>query len=153
MYEFLLKFHSIFRYAVVFTLVLSIAVAYTGYVNKKPFTKGIDSLRHWTATIAHIQLIVGCILYAKSPITSYFYSEFEVALERWNTVFFAVVHLAIMLIAIVILTVASAMAKRKPTDALKFKKMLIGYSLALLLIFVAIPWPFSPLAERPFIRY
>ena len=153
MYEFLLNFHSIFRYAVVISLVLSIVIAYNGYTNNKPFTKGINSLRHWTATIAHIQLIIGFILYAKSPIISFFYSEFEMASESWNTIFFAVVHFTIMLIAIVVLTIGSAMAKRKPTDALKFKTMLIWYSIAFILIFIAIPWPFSPLAERPLIRY
>ncbi|WP_299533206.1 hypothetical protein [Ulvibacterium sp.] len=135
------------------SLLFSIGVAYDGYRNKKRFTKSADTLRHWTATIAHIQLIVGFILYFKSPIISFFYSNYELVSESWNTIFFAVVHFAIMLIGIVILTIASAMAKRKPSDELKFKTMLVWYSVSLILIVIAIPWPFSPLSERPLIRY
>jgi len=57
-----------------------------------------------------------------------------------------------MLTAIVIITIGSALAKRKKTDKEKFKTMLVWFSAALLIIFIAIPWPFSPLANRPYIR-
>ena len=66
--------------------------------------------------------------------------------------FFGLIHILFMLTAIVIITIGSALAKRKPTDSEKFKTMLLWFSLALMLIFVAIPWPFSPLANRPYFR-
>jgi hypothetical protein len=57
-----------------------------------------------------------------------------------------------MFVAIVLITIGSAKAKRKSNDTQKFKTMLIWFSIALLIIFIAIPWPFSPLANRPYIR-
>jgi len=66
--------------------------------------------------------------------------------------FFGLIHILLMLIAIILITIGSAIAKRKTSDVEKFKTILIYYSISLLIIFIAIPWPFSPLAHRPFLR-
>jgi hypothetical protein len=92
------------------------------------------------------------ILYTQSPIIKYFWNDFKQASTSLDTVFFGLIHLILMLIAIVILTIGSALAKRQETDEQKFRTMLVWFSIALLLIFVAIPWPFSPLANRPLLR-
>jgi hypothetical protein len=57
-----------------------------------------------------------------------------------------------MFSAIIVITIGSAMAKRKATDRERFKTMLTWYAIALLIIFLAIPWPFSPFANRPYFR-
>jgi hypothetical protein len=57
-----------------------------------------------------------------------------------------------MFTAIIVITIGSAMAKRKATDRERFKTMLTWYAIALLIIFLAIPWPFSPFANRPYFR-
>jgi len=152
MYNSLLGIHSIVRWLLVLSLLLSIGIALRGYLMNRTFSSADNRIRHWTATIGHIQLIIGILLYLKSPIAQYLYTHFNDAVANWQVLFFGVVHSLLMLIAIVVLTLGSAFAKRKDTDRLKYKTMLIWYSVALLLIFVAIPWPFSPLAERPFIR-
>src|SRR3712207_6928027 len=54
--------------------------------------------------------------------------------------------------AIVLITIGSASAKRQSADQQKFKTMLIWFSVGLVVILVAIPWPFSPLAARPYLR-
>ena len=61
-------------------------------------------------------------------------------------------HISMMLFAVVLITVGSAKAKRQIKDAEKFGTMLTWFSLALLVIFIAIPWPFSPLTSRPLAR-
>jgi hypothetical protein len=45
-----------------------------------------------------------------------------------------------------------ALAKRDSEDSQKFNAVFLYYSIALLIILVAIPWPFSPLAQRPYFR-
>jgi hypothetical protein len=70
----------------------------------------------------------------------------------WDTAFFGILHLLFMLTAIVLITIGSAKAKRMPTDEEKFKTMLTWYSIGLIIILIAIPWPFSPLASRPYFR-
>ncbi|GAA4339005.1 hypothetical protein GCM10023149_49420 [Mucilaginibacter gynuensis] len=57
-----------------------------------------------------------------------------------------------MTVAIILITIGSSAAKRKTTDIAKFKTMTVFFLLALLIIFMAIPWPFSPLANRPYLR-
>jgi hypothetical protein len=57
-----------------------------------------------------------------------------------------------MVVAIVMLTIGSAKAKRMQDDDLKYKTMLFWFSAGLLVILIGIPWPFSPLSSRPFVR-
>lgn len=152
MYSTLLVLHSLTRWFVLAFLVYSIYRAYVGVANNKPFSKTDNAFRHWTATVAHIQLMIGIILYTQSPVVKYFWSETEIGFKNLDLTFFGIIHLVLMLTSIVVLTIGSALAKRKPTDKEKFKTMLIWFSLALIVIFIAIPWSFSPLSSRPNFR-
>ncbi|WP_306620389.1 hypothetical protein [Chryseobacterium ginsenosidimutans] len=109
-------------------------------------------MRHWTATIAHIQLVLGITLYSQSPIIKYFWKNFNAAKETSDLLFFGLIHIFLMLFSIILITVGSSISKRKMTDKEKFKTMLIWFTIALLIIFIAIPWPFSPFANRPYFR-
>ncbi len=152
MYQTLIFFHSIVRWLVLTSLVYSIYRAYRGYFQNLQFSKLDNLVRHWTATIAHTQLIIGIILYIQSPITKYFWTNFDESIKNVDTTFFGLVHIILMLSAIILLTVGSSLTKRKSMDKEKFKTMLIWFSIALLIIFIAIPWPFSPIANRPYFR-
>ncbi len=151
MYQSLLIVHSFLRWAVVLSLAYSIYRAWQGYRKLLSFTKTDNALRHWTATIAHTQLLIGIVLYSQSPMVKYFNSG--VGDMQGEPVFFGLIHILLMLASIVILTIGSAKAKRKTTDSEKFKTMLTYFSIAAIVIFIAIPWPFSPLAHRPLIRF
>ena len=147
---FLLPLHSIFRWLVLLSLLYAIYLAFMGKTHRLPFTKNIDHIRHWTATIAHIQLMIGIVLYTQSPTVKHF---LENGIDGWNDVtFFGTIHILLMLAAIIVITIGSAKAKRKKTDQEKYGTMFKFFLLGLLIIFVAIPWPFSPLAERPYFR-
>ncbi len=152
MYQTLTFYHSIFRWLVLVSLLYSIYRAYKGYNSKAVFTKTDNAVRHWTATIAHIQLVIGIILYSQSPIIKYFWNNFNEAVQNLDTVFFGLLHIGLMLTAIILITIGSALSKRKNTDNEKFKTMLVWFSISLIIIFIAIPWPFSPLANRPYFR-
>ena len=56
--------------------------------------------------------------------------------------FYAVEHVTIMSIAIVFVTVGRISSKKMKTDWQKHKRVFVFYSIALLLVLVAIPWPF-----------
>jgi hypothetical protein len=87
-----------------------------------------------------------------SPIVKF--SSFVPETEMWmdEHTFFRYVHISLTVISVVLITIGSAKAKRMQTDRGKFGTMLIWFSLSLLIIIIAIPWPFSPLANRPFLR-
>jgi hypothetical protein len=149
MYSILLFFHSLFRWLVLSSLIYAIARAYRGLRSARPFTKADDSIRHWTATIAHIQLMLGCTLYFISPVIKQLFADLKKSIAYKELTFFGIVHMSLMLTAIILITIGSALAKRKTAPEDKFRTMLRWFSIALTLIFIAIPWPFSPFANRP----
>lgn len=149
MHYILLLIHSFLRWAVLLSLCIAISVSLRGFISGARFTPTVNAMRHWTATIAHIQLVVGIVLYSQSAVVKYFFSGLRDTFSSW---FFSVIHIALMLFAIVVITIGSAIAKRTPRDRDKYRHMLLWYTLALIAILIAIPWPFSPLAQRPLFR-
>ncbi|TJZ62736.1 hypothetical protein FAZ15_00015 [Sphingobacterium olei] len=152
MYQTLTFYHSFMRWLVLASLLLALYRAYKGYFSTSAFSKLDNAIRHWTATIAHIQLMIGMILYFQSPLVKYFLANFKTAAQDFNMLFFGLIHSSLMLISIVLITIGSAVAKRKETDKAKFKTMMIWFTIALVIIFIAIPWPFSPFSSRPYMR-
>ncbi|WP_232831882.1 hypothetical protein [Taibaiella helva] len=152
MYQALIFYHSIIRWLVLIALLYAVCRASRGYRSNRSFTPTDNAVRHWTATVAHIQLVIGMLLYIRSPIVQYFWKHFDEAKKNPDTLFFGTIHILLMLTAIAIITAGSALTKRRPAGRGQFRTMLAWYSLALFIILLAIPWPFSPLAYRPYLR-
>ena len=154
MYSILLNLHSILRWFVLISLIYSIVIAYKGWLLKGTFKKPDNLARVLTATIAHVQLIIGIVLYFISPMIKYFLHNFKDMVHNKEFRFYGLEHTLFMFIAIVLLTIGSSAAKRKKTDAQKFKTMAIWFSIALIIIIIAIPWPFTSFtAQRPWFRF
>lgn len=152
-YTFLLFLHNCTRWLVLFSLLYALYRAYTGWFKSLPFTNTDNTARHVTATIAHVQLILGLVLYFISPLVDYFLKNFKEAVHDREIRFFGMEHSLMMLVAIIVLTIGSVLAKRKPTDLQKFKTMAIWYTITLIIILANVPWPFSPLVNRPWMRW
>lgn len=152
MYFFLLCLHSLVRWGVAGSLLYAVCRGIMGWSRGAVFTKQDNVVRHVTATMAHIQLAIGYMLYFNSPLVAYFRSHYQEAIRQFDFLFFGLIHVALMTIAVVCITIGSSVAKRQDTDAARFRTMTIWFSLALIIIFIAVPWPFSPLANRPYIR-
>lgn len=152
MYAFLLTAHSWVRWALLLFLLFSIFRSVVGYFRNSLFSKIDNAFRHWTATLGHIQLMIGMILYFKSPLVKHYWNNKSGGAVPQDFTFFSLIHIALMFAAVTVLTVGSAMSKRQDSDRKKFRTMLAWFIFALLIIFIAIPWPFSPLAKRPLIR-
>lgn len=152
MYSVFLALHSVLRWLVLASLLYAVYRSYKGWFGDKPFTKFDNSVRHVTATISHLQLVIGICLYFVSPIINYFIHHFKAALPQREIRFFGMEHNLVMLLAIVLISLGSMKAKRKNGDRQKFKTLAIWYSSALILILISVPWPFSPMAARPYWR-
>jgi len=152
MYVTLLALHSLVRWLVLASLLFAILRAYRGLLGKKQFSRFDNSIRHWTATMVHIQLLLGIALYIISPIVDYFLHNFKDAVHVRDARFFGMEHSLMMLLAIIVVTIGSAKAKRKPTDREKYKTLAIWFTVGLLLILTSIPWAFSPFTSRPYLR-
>ncbi len=152
MYLFLLPLHSLIRWLVLLSLAFAIYRAYRGWLGHKAYTRFDERSRALATTMAHIQLVAGLWLYFVSPIVSYFLHNFKQGVHQRAIRFFGMEHITMMLIAITLITIGSAKAKRKTNDADKFKVMAIWFSIGLLIIFLSIPWSFSPFTSRPLFR-
>lgn len=152
MYPVLLASHSLVRWLVLVSLLYAIIRAYQGWRSKGKFTAMDNSVRHWTATIVHIQFLLGVGLYFISPIVDYFLHHFQDALHQREIRFFGMEHSVMMFLAVAVISIGSGKAKREIKDAGKFKIMAIWFAVGLLIILSSVPWPFSPFTSRPYFR-
>lgn len=153
MYIIVLTMHSLIRWLVLAGLLFALYRAYHGLAGKRLFSKADNIARIAAATFAHIQLIIGLWLYFISPVVSYFLENFKTAVHERGIRFFGMEHSTMMLGAIVVITIGSVKAKRKATDREKFKSMATWFTIALVILLINIPWPFSPFAARPYFRF
>ncbi|QRR01341.1 hypothetical protein [Dyadobacter sandarakinus] len=153
MHQTLLILHSLNRWLVLVSLLYAICRAWEGLRSSREFTRTDDIARHLTATLAHIQLLLGLSLYMISPIVKFDVAEAAGSGLVSEHLFFRLIHIALMVIAVVIITIGSAKAKRSSSREQKFRTIRTWFAIALLIILVAVPWPFSPLAGRPYFRF
>jgi hypothetical protein len=152
MYSVLLSIHSLMRWLVLICLAFAVYRAYVGWRSNKSYSKLDDRTRLITVTIVHLQATLGLWLYFVSPVVDYFLKNFEEAVHMREIRFFGMEHITMMVVAVTLLTIGYVKVKRMEADQQKFKTMFIWYSIALLIIFLSIPWSFSPFTSRPLYR-
>jgi len=149
----LLVVHSFLRWLVLASLLYAIVTAFVKWRSGAPYKKGDNLARVLAVIVSHTQLVVGLCLYFISPIVTYFWQNFSTAVHERQVRFFGMEHIFVMIVAVTVLTIGSAKAKRKPIDTQKHKAVFIWFTVALLLILSSIPWAFSPLVSRPWTRW
>ena len=152
MYTTLLAIHSWTRWLVLISLLFAAYRGYFGWRLAKPFSKFDDRVRVTAISIVHTQLLLGLWLYFVSPIVDYFLKNFSSAVHLREIRFFGMEHVTMMIVAVVLLTIGSVKVKRAKEDQEKFKKMFFWFAIVLLIIFLSIPWSFSPFTSRPLYR-
>lgn len=130
MYTGLLHTHSMLRYVVLILLLIAIFKALTA--GARVYTEGDRKLNLFTMISAHVQLLVGFILYFVSPMVNF--SQMSNAVYRyWN-----VEHVSIMVVALVLITVGHSKSKKAKDSHAKHKAISLFYSLGLIVILVGI---------------
>lgn len=153
LYPIALFVHSWMRHIVVISLVCTVLRALYGRLTGAQYT-GMDRLLcRITVAASHLQIVLGFTVYMMSPMAAYFRSHFRDALAVPEALFFGVLHGLIMLGAVIVLTIGGSLSRRSSaSDAERFRLVSVYFGIAFLLILLAIPWPFSPLAARPWVR-
>lgn len=142
MYIGLLHFHSLLRWVLLLLLLAVLAKAFMGRKGGKVFGPGDRKLSLFTMITAHIQLVLGVILYMISSAVQSAIANMGAAMKNADLRFWAVEHLSMMLLAIAILTIGHIKAKKATTDGDKFNTQFVWFGVGLLIILLAIPWPF-----------
>lgn len=153
MYTTLLSLHSIFRWLVVIGVLYTLYRAYWGMFSKRSFDPADAKTRKYTVIAAHIQFVLGLALYFISPITKFFMSNFGAAVKIRDIRFYGMEHTIVMVLAIALITIGSAVSKKKTDDHAKFKAIAIWFTVAVILVLLMTPWPFSPFSSKPFFRF
>ncbi|WP_232324645.1 cytochrome B [Pedobacter cryoconitis] len=130
-YEILKSAHSGWRYLVIILLLVAFINALMGYVGKKPYTEGNRKLNVFALISAHIQFVLGLVIYF---MHDWYKGDSSVAIQRY----WKMEHVSMMLIAIILITVGNARSKKGVTASAKHKTIFIFFGLALLLITGAI---------------
>ena len=151
-YPYVLALHNLFRWLVLGSLVATLLSACAGWLWPRPYRPADGTLRVVATSIAHTQLLLGIYLYIISPLIKYYWANKPRFATSPEFPFFALIHISVMLTAIIVMTIGSSKAKRQKNDRQRFITTTVYFGLALLLILLAIPWPFSPLAARPWLR-
>jgi hypothetical protein len=136
MYDFIQKFHSGWAYLALLLLVLAVVNSFMGMSSKKEFTAKDRKIALFGLIGAHIQLLVGLILYFVSPLGHALLGEMKDAAARLTSL----EHPLINIIAIVLITIGWSKHKKGETGTAKFKSIAIFFGLGLLLILSRIPW-------------
>lgn len=135
--------HNLLRYAIVIFLIINVIKSFLGWFGKKEYTAGDNKLSLFLFISAHLQLVVGLVLYAVSSVVKIATADMGAAMKDAVLRFWAVEHMLSMIVGIVIITLGRIMAKKAKTDSAKFRRQAIYFTLAIVIIFAAIPWPWA----------
>lgn len=129
----LLHSHSGLRWILLILLIMTIASVFGKRSGKVAFTDGDRKLSLFTLISAHLQAVLGLALYFFSQKVDFSATTMSSPVHR----FFTVEHALMMLIAVILITIGYGKAKKANA-----RGVFVYYLLALIVILVAIPWPF-----------
>ena len=99
-----------------------------------------------------LQLLLGLLLYlALSPFTAQAMQDFGAAMRTPQLRFWAVEHITIMMLAVMLAHVGRVLARKAPTPSAKRTWLLICFGLSTLLMMAGTPWP-GMMNGRPLFR-
>lgn len=141
MYTGLLHTHNLFRWLVLIVMILALVFALTGWLKKRDWSKKDNVMGLLLTVFADIQLLVGLVLYAfASPITKAAFNDFGAAMKNADLRFYAVEHILLMIIALVLIHIGRTKSKKSVAPWKKHRSAAIYYGVAFLLILAGIPW-------------
>lgn len=141
LYTGFLHLHDTLRWLLLLSLVTTLVKYVMGWLGNQRWKKTDNLMGIVFTSLMDVQLLVGLVLYAfLSPITQAAFSDFGAVMKNSDLRFYAVEHIAMMLIAVVLVHIGRAKSKKATSDVAKFRVATIFYSLALVVILAAIPW-------------
>ena len=141
MYQIVLAIHNILRWVVLVLAVVALLQAYIGWIGKREYTEIDRKAGVFFSVSLDIQVFLGLFLYVfLSPITRTAYQDFSTAMTIPEIRFFAVEHILMMILAVILVHVGTILTKKATSDVSKYRRAAIWYSLASLVVIIAIPW-------------
>jgi hypothetical protein len=141
MYSGILVLHNTLRWLLLLSMTITLFKYMVGWLGKQPWKKIDNVLGIVFTSLMDLQLIIGLSLYFfLSPVTKMAMANFGAAMKDDSLRFYAVEHISMMLIAVVLVHIGRAKSKKAKTDIEKFRIASIFFLAALVIILAAIPW-------------
>jgi len=142
-YNFVLTIHSILRWVIILTALFALVRAVTGLSFKRGWMSLDNQAGIWYTSALDLQVLVGIILYFfLSPTTRIAMQNFGAAMSNSSLRFFAVEHVSIMIIAVVVAHIGRSMVRKASNAPAKHRRTLIWFAASIILVLAAVPWPF-----------
>lgn len=139
MYTGIKHLHSTLAYVLLAALIISFLYVLFAFLQKKGYNRKMAMLGFISA---HLQLLVGLIMYFVSP---YGMSNLSGdAMKESVARLYAVEHPLMMLIAIALITVGYIKAKKMTDPVQQNKTVMIYYLIGIILVLSRIPWHVWP---------
>ena len=132
--------HSNWALITLVLLIIALVFSIFGLVAKKEFGIMARKFSLYALIATHIQIILGVISYMKSEKTLHAMQNMGAAMKDSSLRLYAVEHPLMMIIGAVLITIGYSKAKKASESSEKFKKIVIFYSIGLILILARIPW-------------
>ncbi len=141
----LVSIHGILRWIVLILAIYAIIKAYKGMKSQSAFTNEDKKAGLFFTSAMDVQLLLGIVLYFGGSRGLEAIKSIGMKEVMGNSFhrFFAVEHITMMLIAIVLVHIGKAKSKKAATEVAKHKSAFWFYLIALLIMLAAIPWPFK----------
>lgn len=153
MYAVILIVHSWNRWLVLGSAVATLAVAIAGRSAGRSWSKTDQRLALTFVSSLDLQTVLGLLLYfVFSPIVPKTASEFKASMKVSALRFFAIEHITMMVVALIVAHASWAYAKKAGDARARQRRVAWGVGVSLLLILSSVPWPFMP-AARPLFRW
>lgn len=134
----LIHTHSLLAWLLLVLLILSVILGIVKSSGNKEYRNPVKLLFLTTMILAHLQVVLGIVLYFSSPKVVFSEMTMSVALYR----FFTLEHPLLMIIAALLITVGFSRAKRSVSSKKAFKSVYIYYLIGLALILLRFPWKY-----------
>lgn len=151
MYQLLTVYHSIFNWLVLMSILYSIWLAYQSKIAGLSFSDYPVKVFRCSFGLTLIQLAIGLLIYRKSHITGNFWRD-QLYFNDMEGFFFSIVHSVLMTIATAIMFTAVVPTRKSNPKGKQYNKIIIYFSIALIIMLLSVPWPFSPFIKRPYMR-
>ncbi|MEO8763740.1 MAG: hypothetical protein ABI416_05610 [Ginsengibacter sp.] len=148
----LLVIHNLLRWFILLFGIWTVLTSLSGLMSKRVYSPG-DSQANFLFTLGmDLQLLVGLGLYF-SGVWFDRLKHLGDNMKDTNLRFFTMEHEFMMILAWILVHVGRVVVKKAFTSPAKFKRSLIFFGITLLLILIAMPWPFRDAVARPWFRW
>jgi nitric oxide reductase large subunit len=139
MYNALAHAHSGLRWIALGLLLYAIFNAVKSQTSGK-YEKKDKMINLFAMVFLHIQLLIGLGLFFINDMSKVSYTEGWMKIDMFR--FFGLEHILGMLVAITVVTIGRKKAEKLTGTRDKHRKIMVFYTIGLILILASIPWPF-----------